>query len=426
MKHALILLVLVACGDKKSVKDAPAVPKDAAIDALVDAMLPACADPVAGETVSFRKLTGEVVGPATLATSPPLDLRLFVLEQRGAIRIYKDEVLQPDPFLDLSQDNGGTVVAGQELGLLGLAFHPSYATTGQFFIYYTTRVPNDALRDVLARCTVSADPDRANPTCVEVLSIDDPQPNHNGGMLEFGTDGFLYISTGDGGGTGDPQRTSQNPSMLFGKILRIDVNAKAAGKEYGIPPGNPFAAGGGAPEIFVLGLRNPWRWSFDRGTGDMWIGDVGQVEFEELTVLKAGQQAGKNLGWSAYEANRCCANNDNSCVQILPLYPCEPNDKVFPHDVRTHASGWVSIIAGQTYRGTCFPDLVGWHFYTDFGAADLVKARLVGDTFEKIDLATTVPVAPSSIHADARGELYLTTAPQNGSNGAVYRLQAGP
>jgi len=421
---ALGLALAAACGgDKKPAKDDAAVPKDSAVDA---AMLPTCATPVSGTTVSFR-LIGRVVGGAMLATAPPTDPRLFVIEQRGAIRIFKDELLQPDPFIDLSVDANGPVLAGGEQGLLRLAFHPNYAANGQFFVFYTTNRGGMGLRDVVARCQRSAaNADKADPTCVEILSISDFAGNHNGGMIEFGGDGFLYIGTGDGGGGGDPNRTAQNTNALLGKILRIDVDNKLAGKEYGIPADNPFVAGGGAPEVFIVGLRNPWRWSFDRGTGDLWIGDVGQGQIEEMTVLRAGEQAGKNLGWSVYEGNGCCDTQGDNCTQTGTQQPCDPTGKIFPQDTRTHGAGWISIITGQTYRGSCFPDLVGWHFYTDYGAADLVKARLMANgQLEKLDLPTTVPVGPASLHADARGELYLTTAPQNG-NGGVYRLEAAP
>jgi len=384
--------------------------------------LPRCATPVPGTNVTMRKI-GSVVGGAMLATSPPVDPRLFVIEQRGAIRIFKDEVLQPDPFLDLSPDAGGPVVAGGEQGLLGLAFHPKYATNGQFFVFYTTRVPNNALRDVVARCQVSAaNPDRAEPTCTEILSIPDFAGNHNGGMLEFGRDGFLYIGTGDGGGGGDPQRTAQNKDALLGKLLRIDVDTRAAGKEYGIPADNPFAGGGGAPEVFILGLRNPWRFSFDRETGDLWIGDVGQGVIEEMTVLRPAQQKGANLGWSIYEGEGCCLTQGDKCSQSGTQAACEPAGLVFPQDSRTHGDGWISIITGQTYRGTCYPDLVGWHFYTDYGKGGLVKARLQADnTLEIVNLTGSFPGSPASLHEDARGELYETT-----TSGDVYHLEVTP
>ncbi|MGE0550424.1 MAG: sorbosone dehydrogenase family protein [Kofleriaceae bacterium] len=363
--------------------------------------LPDCSQPVSGTTITTQ-MVGQVVGGAMLATAPVGDPRLFVLEQRGAIRIFDGVTLLPDPFLDISE----AIAAGGERGLLGLAFHPRYYSNGRFFIFYTT---NDA--NVVAGCTVSADnPNLANPTCTPILSIPDFASNHNGGMIEFGKDGYLYIGTGDGGGGGDPNRTAQDPNALLGKILRIDIDSTANGKSYGIPSSNPFASGGGAPEVFILGLRNPWRWSFDTETGDMWIGDVGQGEIEELTVLRPEQQRGANLGWSMYEGAQCYRQ------------PCDPANKIMPQDAHTHDEGWTSIIGGQVYRGTCYPDLVGWHFYTDHAAGGLRRARLMSDgTLETVAIPGTFPGGAASLHADARGELFLTT-----TNGRIYHLQAGP
>ena len=407
-------LTMAACGDKASTPRDAAPPPIDATPACEVAPLPACAQPVAGTTLAFR-LIGSI-GPeaALLATAPPADPRLFVVGRDGSIRIFEGEALLPEPFIDLN----AVLVSGGEQGLLGLAFHPAYACNGQFFVYYTTADAN-----VVARCAVSAtDANRAEPICTPILSIPDFAGNHNGGMIEFGGDGLLYIGTGDGGGGGDPRRTAQDPDELLGKLLRIDVDAPSAGKAYGIPAGNPYAAGGGAPEVFLRGLRNPWRWSFDRGTGDLWIGDVGQGMYEEMDVLRPAQQAGANLGWSAYEGNACCATLADNCDQSGAQYPCDPAGLVFPQDVRAHADGWFSIIAGQTYRGSCYPDLVGWHPYTDYVSRDLVRARLDGDdSLEIVDLPTTVPANPTSLHADARGELYLTT-----EAGGVYHLEVAP
>jgi glucose/arabinose dehydrogenase len=254
-----------------------------------------------------------------------------------------------------------------------------------------------------------------------ILSIPDFASNHNGGMIEFGPDGYLYIGTGDGGGGGDPQRTAQNTNSLLGKILRIDISAEANGKKYSIPAGNPYAGGGGAPEVFILGLRNPWRWSFDKLTGDMWIGDVGQDALEELTVLKAGEQAGKNLGWSKFEANKCYATNYTPCTDG----DNNANGFVGPQFVRTHGQNWLSVIGGQVYRGDCFPDLKGYYFMTDYMAHPMVRAKLEANgTVTAMDLPAPTggwPTAPTSLHADARGELFLTT-----TAGRVYQIEAGP
>jgi len=396
---------LVGCGDNKTADD-----KDT-VQPFVK-----CDTPVFGRTVEMR-LVARVTDTATLVTSPPRDSRLFVLQQTGAIRVIENGVVLREPFLDLSADAGGPVICCNELGLLGLAFHPQYATNGLFFVTYTARLTGDPLneqRDVLARCSVSAtDPNRADPaSCVDVISIPDVAANHNGGMIEFGNDGFLYWGTGDGGtgGAGNPQALvdgtpTPNTKALLGKILRLDVDHKAPGREYSIPPGNPFAAGGGRPEIFIMGLRNPWRWSFDRGTGDMWIGDVGQKQVEELDVLRPHQQAGANLGWSVWEGSLCYAGSD-ACARV---------PSVFPQDERLHSDGWTSIIGGQVYRGACFPDLQGTYFYTDYDdQGRLATATLDDDdTLTITDLPNTYPPNGASLHEDAAGELYETDTAGN-------------
>jgi glucose/arabinose dehydrogenase len=423
MRTTAIALVLVAAcgGDSKKTTDA-STDGSGTTDGgpAFDAPPAVACTPASGTTVSLRKI-GMVTGSAVLATSPPNDGRLFVVEQDGRIRIFENEQLRATPFLDINAIvAGGT---GGEQGLLGLAFHPNYANNNYFYVFYTTSNAN-----VVARYTASAtDLNVADPASAQiVLSIPDFAGNHNGGMMEFGSDGFLYVSTGDGGGGGDPHRNGQaidrtaascalngGCEPLLGKILRLDVDHPANGKNYGIPSGNPFAAGGGEPEIFVYGLRNPWRWSFDRMNGDMWIGDVGQATDEEIDWLPAGQQAGKNLGWSMYEANRCFGN-----------YPCATTGITFPVQARSAASGWHAIIGGQRYRGPCFPDIQGLYFYSD--SVKGVLSQITVDTnnvVTSVDLATTMPPVPSSIHADARGEIYLTTSQ---ASGGVYRLEAAP
>ena len=412
------LIVAAACGDNRTIGE-DAAPVDARVECT----------PVRGTRADIRFVAygcdhplspprpGCMDGVVTLVTSPPGDRRLFALELEGRIRVIADGQVIAEPFLDLSDDLGGPVVADNELGLLGLAFHPAYATNRQFFVFYTADNPDptDPMHpfvDVLERYTASAtDPLRADPASgVVVLSIPDPFGNHNGGMIEFGNDGLLYIGTGDGGGAGDPQGNAQDPTALLGKMLRIDVDTRDPGREYAIPAGNPFAAGGGAPEVFMLGLRNPWRWSFDRATGDMWIGDVGQGEIEELDVLTPSEQPGANLGWHMYEGNNC----------YTP--PCDATGMTFPLDSRTHLDGWWSIIGGQVYRGSCYPDLVGTYFYTDCFYGHMAAARLRGDgTLDVMDLPGDFIGGPASLHADSRGELYETDI-----NGNIFQLVAGP
>jgi glucose/arabinose dehydrogenase len=422
----LVVACLAACGGKDNKnKDAngngEGQPPDAP-DFLK------CAAPVNGTTVSMRKLPMQLpTDIGVLVTSPPNDLRLFVVDRSGQIVIVENEQIT-GTFIDLQDDNGGPVLASTstgELGLLGLAFHPNYAQNRTFFVFYTRSQSGDGtnpFRDVVARCTASAtDPNKADPTCTEILVIPDFAANHNGGMIEFGKDGYLYISTGDGGKADDPNKNGQaltdnpgtNTVALLAKILRIDVDNKAGGKEYGIPSDNPFAAGGGAPEIFAIGLRNAWRWSFDRANGDVWIGDVGQGAIEELDYVKAGQLKGKNFGWSTCEGS---LNFNGTC-------PTGNASFFFPQDERTHAGdAWKSITGGQVYRGTCYPDIVGSYFYTDFDKGGLSKATVRGDgTLDIQDLPGTFPGELTSIHEVATGEIYATDL-----RGNVFHLEAGP
>lgn len=349
-----------------------------------------------------------VTGSATLVASPPGDPRLFILEQEGRIRIFADGRLLEAPFLDLRDNIGGPVQAGGEQGLLGLAFHPRFADNGLLFVYHSMRGAN-----VVASYRVSpADRDRGDPASRQVL-IDMPDrfSNHNGGMIEFGADGLLYIATGDGGSANDPDGNGQNRASLLGKLLRIDVDRPGSGRLYGIPADNPFASGvGGAPEVFSAGLRNPWRWSFDGDT--MFIADVGQDRYEELNIATVAQARGADFGWKVYEAERCTAGT------------CDPAGRSFPQVIRGHGTGaengWCSIIGGAVYRGQCSPGLTGRYFYTDYckgglwslgwNGSAVVDARQEDGDF---------PGGVSSIHAAFGGELYLTT-----TGGGVFRLDA--
>jgi glucose/arabinose dehydrogenase len=414
MRHLVwVVAALAACGSSnKATKDANGSGSaDAAIDAPT---LPACANPVSGMTMATRMI-GRVSGVAILATSPPNDPRLFVIEQGGRIRIFNNEQLVSTPFLDISSK----VTAGGELGLLGLAFHPNYAQNGMFYVWYTATGTSTPYVDVLESYVATSDPNVADAASGSiVLSIPDKYSNHNGGMVEFGSDGYLYVGTGDGGSGGDPDLNGQNTNALLAKILRIDVDHPANGKPYGIPTTNPFANGGGAPEVFMLGVRNPWRWSFDRANGDMWIGDVGQNLVEELDVVHPSAQPGANLGWSMWEADNCYGN-----------YTCTQSGFVFPKAEWWHAntlghpdSGFRAVIGGQVYRGTCYPDIAGYYFFSDNTASGLERGHLeTDDSVTIVDLPGTWPSGPASLHADSRGELYETT-----TGGYVYHLEAGP
>ncbi len=322
-----------------------------------------------------------------LATAPAGDPRLFVVEQGGKVKILVDGKLLPSPFLDL----GSKVSSGGEQGLLALAFHPDYASNGLFFVDYTD-VNGDTR---IAGYTVSADPNAADPDSETlILAIDQPFPNHNGGALVFGPDGYLYIGMGDGGAGGDPLKNGQNPDVLLGKLLRLDVDSS---EPYAIPPANPFATGGGKPEIFALGVRNPWRIDFDGD--DIYIADVGQESIEETDVVTTAD-AGANLGWSAMEGDTCFRRECSTDGFILPIHQY------------THDDGGCSITGGYVYRGKAMPELGGQYFFADLcdgrvrslGYAD-GKAGPATDWSNQLGLINGV----TSFGEDSAGELYITT-----------------
>jgi len=358
-------------------------------------------------------------GVLTFVTAPKGDPRLFVVQLDGPIRILKDDELLARPFLTIGDER--RLVSGAELGVLGLAFHPQYATNRTFYVFYTAQNPDTAdtrhpYLDIVARYTTSAtDPAVADPASHEiVLAVPDPFANHNGGMIEFGPDGMLYVSIGDGGGRvdlpADPYNSAQDPNVLLGKILRIDVDHPAGGKPYGIPAGNPYAMGGGAPEVWVSGLRNPWRFSIDDATGDLWIGDVGHAQVEELDLLRHGEQAGANLGWPMWEGTTCFAPPCTSAGMTPPIAE---------HDHAT--DGWWSIIGGEVYRGECIPELAGTYVYTDCGHGHLFTAKQRADRSIALgqlpgEFVGTI-FQPTSLHAGGDGELYQTQI-----RGNVYKM----
>ncbi len=351
--------------------------------------------------------------------APPGDARLFIVEQTGRIRISEDGQLRPIPFLDV-----GTLlpdVTGEdERGLLGLTFHPDYRTNRFFYVNYTDRQG----RTVVARyTTLVIDPHRADPaSALEILRIDQPYANHNGGCLQFGPDGYLYIGMGDGGAAGDPENRAQNPLELLGKLLRIDVDVETSpSRPYSIPPDNPFVGSPGArPEIFALGLRNPWRFSFDRGTGDLWIGDVGQRTREEVDLLPSGT-SGQNFGWRLMEGDGCYEPPSN----------CDPGGLTAPVWVYPRASGG-SITGGYIYRGSLLPELSGTYFFADYVSNRIWSFRFAGgapsefaERTSELDPVGTSRIAQiSSFGEDGFGELYIVDR-GFGTSGEVYKLVPG-
>lgn len=276
------------------------------------------------------------------------DNRLFVVQQNGTIKVVNaNGTVNTSDFLNISSK----VIFSGEQGLLGLAFHPQYATNKYFFVYYNAVGSGNI---TVARYTTSStNPDVADPTSEKIiLNIPKPFTNHNGGSLHFAPDGNLWISTGDGGGGGDPNNNAQNKNSLLGKILRIDINSSNA---YNIPAGNPFAAGGGAPEVWSYGLRNAWKFSFDTTAENVWIADVGQNLIEEINRNPITQSA-INYGWRCYEGND--VYNGTGCAAASTM--------VFPVAVYNHSNGRCSITGGYVYRGNTYPSLQGKYLFTDY------------------------------------------------------------
>jgi glucose/arabinose dehydrogenase len=330
--------------------------------------------------------------------------RIFVAEQAGRIRIVREGALIDEPFLDISD----RISAGGERGLLGLAFHPD-STAGKFYVNYTD--PNGDTR-ISSFDIDPANLDRADPGSeTRLLSIGQPYANHNGGALAFGPEGFLYIATGDGGSGGDPHGNGQSLETLLGKILRIDVNQPGSGKAYAIPQDNPFVGEASAlPEIFVFGLRNPWRMSFDQANGDLWIGDVGQGAWEEIDVVRAGTSE-QNFGWNLMEGAHC----------FRPAEGCEDPSLVLPVTEYTRSLG-STVIGGVVYRGSDQPALVGGYVFADFGSGNVWLIDAAKDGPAEPVLALESGATISSFGEDEQGEVYATDL----ASGELLRVVAVP
>ena len=334
--------------------------------------------------------------------------RIFIIEQAGIIRIIQNASLVPGPFLNVVS----RVSSGGETGLLGLAFHPSFGTNRRFFVNYT-RQSGGQLQTVISEFLVSTtNANQADATSERLLLVvNQPFSNHNGGQLAFGPDGFLYIALGDGGSGGDPQGNGQNTNVLLGKILRIGVDPPfAAGKQYAIPSDNPFATGGGAQEVWAYGLRNPWRFSFDRTTGRLFAGDVGQGDWEEADIITKGG----NFGWKVMEGNHCFPPSVNNCNMAGLSLPITEYDH--------SAAGGTSIIGGFVYRGSAIAGLAGTYVFGDLSSGRIWGAKQDAAGNWQRTLLMTHNLIVSSFGQDAAGELYLVDY----GNGAILRLIAAP
>ena len=394
---------------------------------------------VVSARVEAAKMTTERVASGlnrpVFVTAPPGDEdRLFIVEQRGVIKILDltTGTVLPTAFLNIDPLVTGPTSTNDERGLLGMAFHPDFDSNALFYVYYTN--PGT----VVAQYSVSVDPNIADPaSAVTVLTIAQPFSNHNGGGIGFGpNDGFLYIGTGDGGAGCDPLLNGQDINVLLGKMLRIDVNGDDfpvdPNRNYAIPPSNPFVGVAGADEIWAYGLRNPWRNSFDRGTGDMYIGDVGQIAWEEIDFLPASSGGGENYGWNCMEANACSAAS-SGCSPVS----CVCNDPSLTdpiHDV-SHSEAF-SLTGGYAYRGCRIPGMQGEYFFADFvtdriwsfnysGAGTVpagdVKLRSgqAGGTNELVNAFPILDIA--SFGEDAAGEIYIVDRGTT-TSGEVFKI----
>jgi glucose/arabinose dehydrogenase len=374
-------------------------------------------------SITLVKEAGGLSQPVHITRAGDGSGRLFVVEQGGRIRIIKGGVLLTKPFLDITS----RVSCCGERGLLSLAFPPDYASKGYFYVDYTNLSGNT----VVARYYISTDADVADPDSEEaILTVDQPYTNHNGGQLAFGpNDGYLYIGMGDGGSGGDPQNNAQNPASLLGKILRIDVeptqvisanfslylpivfagNNPVSNSSYDIPVSNPYTQTSGyRGEIWALGLRNPWRFAFDRQTGDLYIGDVGQGKREEIDYQPDASAGGENYGWNIMEGSECYnAASCNTSGLTLPVT-----------EYLTHSDGNCAVTGGMVYRGQDYSGMQGIYFYADYCSGQIWSLKYDGVVWQNSLTLFDAPFRISSFGEDEDGNLYVTDY----SNGDIYMI----
>jgi glucose/arabinose dehydrogenase len=358
--------------------------------------------------IALEVVAEGLASPIGFATVP--DGSLLVHERGGRVVLLDPSSGEQADFLDLSD----RILAGGEQGLLGLALHPEWPEVAEAFVHYSDLEGNT----VVSRIGISdlPSPPSLDPATEQVLlRVEQPFANHNGGQIAFGPDGMLYVGLGDGGAGGDPLGHGQDTATLLGSVLRVDVVGAPDGEPYAVPPGNPFATGGGAPEIFLTGLRNPWRFSFDPATGALWIADVGQGGWEEVDRVDPAADAGANLGWSLMEGTSCFA--DESCTGEGLVLPVAEYD---------HGSG-CSVTGGEVYRGSAIPSLWGWYVFSDFCSGTLFGVRSDVTPAAPGQAATaprTLLETDESVSAFGRGsdgELYLADI----GDGVIYRIVGG-
>jgi glucose/arabinose dehydrogenase len=347
--------------------------------------------------LELQKIVSDLSRPVYLTHAGDGSGRLFIVEQPGRILVHHNGTLLSMPFLDIRSK----VSFGGERGLLSVAFHPKYASNGRFFVNYTRN--ENGLKTFISEFRVSqANLNSADPTEKVLLTIDQPFSNHNGGLNKFGPDGFLYIGLGDGGAAGDPQDHGQRLDTLLGKILRIDVDQ---GSSYTIPADNPFVhQREKRAEIWAYGLRNPWRYSFDRCTGKLFLGDVGQNKYEEIDLIEKG----KNYGWRMMEGSHC----------FNPPDGCARADLELPIAEYDHSSG-CSVTGGYVYRGKQYPNLVGRYLFGDYCGGQMWALSQDENGAWKMSILPAAGFSISSFGEDQEGEMYLVDY-----GGSVYRVTA--
>jgi glucose/arabinose dehydrogenase len=361
--------------------------------------------PTGPDRLRIELVASGLVAPVGITSAADGSGRLFVNEQGGAVRVIgADGTIEPEPFVDLAN----RLRTGGERGLLGLAFHPDFVANRRLFVHYS-RASDGAT--VVSELRADADGRHVDAATERVLlTVTQPFANHNGGQIAFGPDGYLYIGLGDGGSGGDPFGNAQNRDVLLGKILRIDVDETSPERGYGIPPTNPFAAGGvepgaGAPEIWAYGLRNPWRFSFDPEGGDLYIGDVGQGRWEEIDRQPGDSRGGENYGWNVMEGRHCYETDCDQAGYVKPIAE-------YSHDLGCSVSG------GYVYRGSLYPSLAGIYVFGDYCSGTIFTLNVDEGTI------TPKPVLESGLRIgsfgrDERGELYVADI----AGGAIYRLR---
>jgi glucose/arabinose dehydrogenase len=357
------------------------------------------ADELSGPALSLGNKLASVEKPTSVTHAHDGSKRLFITEQAGRIVVIRDNAQLREPFLDIR----GRVSCCGERGLLSVVFPPGFQKKEYFYVNYTDRSGDT----VVARFRMTKNPDQADPASEEIfLAIKQPFANHNGGQLAFGPDEYLYIGMGDGGSAGDPFGNGQKLNTLLGKLLRIDVESKV--KPYGIPPSNPFINKKGAlPEIWALGLRNPWRFSFDRKTGDLFIADVGQNKYEEVNVQPASSTGGENYGWNILEGLHCFRSKT-----------CETKGLIMPVAEYGHDAG-CSVTGGMMYRGSLFPQLDGTYLFGDYCSGRIWGMRRSGDQWITRELLKS-RLSISTFGEDEAGELYVADY----DGGGIFRIEA--